>query len=88
MKRIVNLILVSALGGAMTLGSYKLLVEDDNTRSYQTNSQPTESFLPVSNTPNYGTNVDFTDAAEKTIHAVVHVKNVAVFSDTKKHLGV
>lgn len=79
MKRIVNLILVSALGGAMTLGSYKLLVEDDNTRSYQTNSQPTESFLPVSNTPNYGTNVDFTDAAEKTIHAVVHVKNVAVF---------
>ncbi len=79
MKRIVNLILVSALGGAMTLGSYKLLVEDDNTRSYKTNSQPTESFLPVSNTPNYGTNVDFTDAAEKTIHAVVHVKNVAVF---------
>jgi len=79
MKRIVNLILVSALGGAMTLGSYKLLVEDDNTRFYQTNSQPTESFLPVSNTPNYGTNVDFTDAAEKTIHAVVHVKNVAVF---------
>lgn len=79
MKRIVNLILVSALGGAMTLGSYKLLVEDDNTTSYQTNSQPTESFLPVSNTPNYGTNVDFTDAAEKTIHAVVHVKNVAVF---------
>lgn len=79
MKRIVNLILVSALGGAMTLGSYKLLVEDDNTTSYKVNSQPTESFLPVSNTPNYGTNVDFTDAAEKTIHAVVHVKNVAVF---------
>ena len=79
MKKITNLILASALGGAMTLGSYKLLVEDDNITSYENNSETTESFLPVSNTPNYGTNVDFTDAAEKTIHAVVHVKNVAVF---------
>ena len=79
MKKIANLILASALGGAMTLGSYKLLVEDDNITSYENNSETTESFLPVSNTPNYGTNVDFTDAAEKTIHAVVHVKNVAVF---------
>ncbi|TQI71484.1 Do/DeqQ family serine protease [Gramella sp. Hel_I_59] len=79
MKKIANLILASALGGAMTLGSYKLLVEDDNITSYENNSETTESFLPVSNTPNYGTNVDFTDAAEKTTHAVVHVKNVAVF---------
>ena len=79
MKKIANLILASALGGAMTLGSYKLLVEDDNTTSYENKSESAESFLPVSNTPNYGTNVDFTDAAEKTIHAVVHVKNVAVF---------
>ncbi|MFV8282510.1 trypsin-like peptidase domain-containing protein [Christiangramia marina] len=79
MKKIANLILASALGGAMTLGSYKLLVEDDNTASYENKSESAESFLPVSNTPNYGTNVDFTDAAEKTIHAVVHVKNVAVF---------
>tara|TARA_R100000655_G_scaffold108297_1_gene160012 strand:- start:1189 stop:2589 length:1401 start_codon:yes stop_codon:yes gene_type:complete len=79
MKKIANLILAAALGGAMTLGSYKLLVEDDNTASYENKSESAESFLPVSNTPNYGTNVDFTDAAEKTIHAVVHVKNVAVF---------
>ncbi|WP_298247846.1 trypsin-like peptidase domain-containing protein [uncultured Christiangramia sp.] len=79
MKKIANLILASALGGAMTLGSYKYLVEDDNTTSYENKSESAESFLPVSNTPIYGTNVDFTDAAEKTIHAVVHVKNVAVF---------
>ncbi|WP_298528773.1 trypsin-like peptidase domain-containing protein [uncultured Christiangramia sp.] len=79
MKKLANLILASALGGAMTLGSYKLLVQDDNTTSYENKSESAESFLPVSNTPNYGTNVDFTDAAEKTIHAVVHVKNVAVF---------
>lgn len=79
MKKIANLILASALGGAMTLGSYKLLVEDENITTYENNTEPAESFLPVSNTPNYGTNVDFTDAAEKTIHAVVHVKNVAVF---------
>jgi len=79
MRKIANLILASAIGGAMTLGSYKLLLEEDNTASYTTSVEETTGFLPVNTTPNYGTNVDFTDAAEKTIHAVVHVKNVAVF---------
>ncbi|WP_026915005.1 trypsin-like peptidase domain-containing protein [Christiangramia portivictoriae] len=79
MRKTANLILASALGGAMTLGSYKLFVEDQVSTTHVEDTTVAENFLPVSNTPNYGTNVDFTDAAEKTIHAVVHVKNVAVF---------
>jgi len=77
MKKLVTLIFVSILGGAVSLGSYKIFFEED---SEQFLSQETESsFIPVSNSNVYGTNVDFTEAAEKTVHAVVHVKNVAVF---------
>lgn len=77
MKKLVTLIFVSILGGAVSLGSYKIFFEED---SEQFLSQKTESsFIPVSNSNVYGTNVDFTEAAEKTVHAVVHVKNVAVF---------
>ena len=77
MKKIVTLIFVSILGGAVSLGSYKLFFEEE---SEQFLPQETKnSFVPVNNSNIYGTNVDFTEAAEKTVHAVVHVKNVAVF---------
>src|SRR5690606_22629697 len=40
--------------------------------------------LPVSyDSRIYGTNADFTEAAQKSIHGVVHVKNVAVFGPPK-----
>ena len=80
MRKIANLVLASALGGAMTLGSYKLFLEDDANNFMEKEMTSASSFLPVSNSNNiYGTNVDFTEAAENTVHAVVHVKNVAVF---------
>lgn len=80
MKKIAILVFVSILGGVFTLGSYKLFIEDEN-KGVSVIETPTQrSFLPVANTNNvYGTNADFTEAAEKTVHAVVHVKNVAVF---------
>lgn len=77
MKKIASLLLVSILGGAVTLGSYKLFLEEESEQFLPQETQ--NSFIPVSKTPNYGTNADFTEAAEKTVHAVVHVKNVAVF---------
>ena len=80
MKKIANLLFVSVLGGALTLGSYKLFFEDDQVQFYNSNNPSQESYFPVSNSNrSYGSNIDFTEAAEKTIHAVVHVKNVAVF---------
>ncbi|MBT8296065.1 MAG: S1C family serine protease, partial [Gramella sp.] len=80
MKKIATLLFVSILGGIITLGSYKLFIEEDSVRFLPEENSSQNSFLPVT-TPNrtYSSNADFTEAAEKTIHAVVHVKNVAVF---------
>jgi serine protease Do len=73
MKKFGSLVFVSLLSGAITLGAYKLFLEPNNTGKI------------TLATPNYAKNVnlgaentDFTAAAENTIHAVVHVKNVSV----------
>ncbi|MCP9199721.1 trypsin-like peptidase domain-containing protein [Gramella sp. GC03-9] len=80
MKKIATLLFVSILGGVLTLGSYKLFLEEEALQHQPQNITTSSNFLPVSNSGNiYGTNADFTEAAENTVHAVVHVKNVAVF---------
>ena len=73
MRKFGSLILVSLLSGSVTLGAYKLFLEPN-----------TASKITLAN-PNYAKNVslgaeniDFTTAAENTIHAVVHVKNKTV----------
>ncbi|MEZ4853817.1 Do family serine endopeptidase [Flavobacterium sp.] len=76
MKRLGNLLLVSLFSGAVTLGAYKLFFEP---KLHQTNGVATLA------TPNYTKNValgtetttDFTLAADKAVHSVVHVKNVS-----------
>lgn len=79
MKQISNLFLVSLLSGATTLGAYKLLF--DNNGYFSSNKNGITTLAPES----YGRqvalgaeNIDFTTAADKTIHSVVHVKNVSV----------
>lgn len=81
MKQFIKLLGVSILGGVLTLGSYKLIIDEDESFFEQSSiEQESSSFIPVSDSNNiYGTNADFTEAAEKTVHSVVHVKNVAVF---------
>tara|TARA_R110002049_G_scaffold306635_1_gene505461 strand:- start:37570 stop:38979 length:1410 start_codon:yes stop_codon:yes gene_type:complete len=84
MKKILTLILVSVLGGIMTLSAYKLFIENDNQMAFSNTETPTTSFLPTSNTNNalfkpYET-PDLTKAAENSIHSVVHVKNTAIVS--------
>ncbi len=79
MKNILKLIIVSALGGALTLGSYLIFFDNSNSGEV-TNETKMPNALPVSYK---GVNVaaaektDFTEIAEKTVHAVVHVKNVS-----------
>lgn len=75
MKRFGNLFLVSLLSGVTTLVAYKLLFESDWMQK--------KSVVTVA-PENYSTNVglgaeaiDFTEAADKTVHTVVHVKNVS-----------
>jgi Do/DeqQ family serine protease len=75
MKRVSSLFLVSLMSGAITLGAYKLFFEKNAGR----NSIVTEA--PTSYTKNVGLgaeNIDFTEAADKAVHTVVHVKNVSV----------
>ncbi|MBW1654906.1 trypsin-like peptidase domain-containing protein [Flavobacterium quisquiliarum] len=78
MKRFSALFLVSLLSGAITLGAYKLLFESNNSFFGKGNSVVT--LAPNSYGKNVGLGaetVDFTEAADKTIHTVVHVKNVS-----------
>ncbi len=75
MKRLSSLFLVSLLSGATTLGAYKLFIEGkDNRNSIVT--MASENY--AKNVGLSGEAVDFTAAAESTIHTVVHVKNVSV----------
>ena len=74
MKKISSLFLVSLFSGAITLGAYKVFFEKENKTGITTLA-----------TPNYSKSVgltsegmDFTLAAENTVHTVVHVKNVSV----------
>jgi serine protease Do len=78
MKKFSSLFLVSLLSGATTLGAYKLLFEGNG---YFSNDK--KGIVTVAS-ENYGRNVglsaeavDFTEAADKTVHSVVHVKNVS-----------
>ena len=82
MKQTVRLFLVALFAGAITLGGYKL-IEDKETIVF-TPQTTTPGFTPTNFTTNtYSAigakmNSDFTVAAEKTVHAVVHVKNITV----------
>ncbi|MDG1394643.1 MAG: trypsin-like peptidase domain-containing protein [Flavobacteriaceae bacterium] len=79
MKKFLTLVCVSALGGAMTLGAYKQFFEDSSSNKVSENPESNIA-IPVSLNANLkgGTNVDFTTAAEETVHSVVHVKNTTL----------
>ena len=75
MKRLSSLFLISLLSGATTLGAYKLFIEG------KSNRDSIVSMVPNNYAKNVGFSneaVDFTTAAENTVHTVVHVKNVSV----------
>ena len=75
MKRLSSLFLVSLLSGATTLGAYKLFIEGKDSRNSIVTMAPNNYSKNVGLA---GEAVDFTAAAENTVHTVVHVKNVSV----------
>lgn len=78
MKKFSTLFLVSLLSGVVTLGSYKLLFDNDGYFSNEKNSGVTVASDSYGKKVGLSSDVlDFTEAAEKTIHTVVHVKNVS-----------
>lgn len=78
MKKISTLFLVSLLSGVVTLGSYKLLFDTNGYFSKDKSGLVTMASNSFEKRVGLSTDVlDFTEAAEKTIHTVVHVKNVS-----------
>ena len=81
MKRLGGLFLVALLAGFTTLGTYKLFFENTVPESaLQSDSLPV---FETSNLPSFPAgagidDADFTLAAEKTVNAVVHVKNITI----------
>ena len=76
MKQTIRLFLVALFAGAITLGGYKLFETKDHI-SFQ--PEQSTNFIPTNfSAAAAEMNTDFTDAAEKTVHAVVHVKNMSV----------
>lgn len=77
MKQTVKLLSVALIAGAVTLGGYKLI--EDKQEKVVLNTPETTSFIPTTFTTGLTeTNIDFVEAAEKTVNAVVHVKNTMI----------
>lgn len=79
MKKLLTILGASALGGFVAIGIITNL-KASKFSIQKTNFSESPITFPVNYISNAsgGTNVDFTTAAEKTIHAVVHVKNTTM----------
>ncbi len=79
MKKTMQLIGVAVIAGVVSIGGYKML-EDKQTATPVSVIQENPTFIPTTytSTNSLSAGVDFTEAAEKTVHAVVHVKNKSI----------
>ena len=81
MKKILTLVAVSALGSLLTLGGYKLFIEEENKPIIEIAKPQLPNYVPTTYTNTVLTNTErpnLVEAANKTIDAVVHVKNTAI----------
>lgn len=74
MKKISVLFILAVMSGIVTLTAYKLLFESESKASF---SLATSSPTLTRNVGLSGEAIDFTEAAERTLNHVVHVKNVS-----------
>ena len=88
MKKFFGLLGMAILGGAITLGGYKIFFNDnvfiernvpEKIQTVQTNYSAT---YDGHSTAIGAASIDFTVAAEKSLNAVVHVKNTAIRTQT------
>ncbi|MGB1043022.1 MAG: trypsin-like peptidase domain-containing protein [Tenacibaculum sp.] len=81
MKKIFGTLGIAILGGVIALAGYKLAIEKP-TLIVEETLEPTLQTVRANYTPTMlntsSVPTDFTEAAEKTVNAVVHVKNTAV----------
>ena len=85
MKKTAKLLGIAVLGGVLTLGGYKVFLEKPQVVIERT-VEPSQNFLKANyiNADNLATSTptNFTEAAEKTVNSVVHVKNTAIRTQT------
>ncbi len=80
MKRTAQLFFIALLAGGVTLGAYKYFFENTAQLNFPENKETPFITTSLPSSPRgAGINeIDFTVAAEKTVNAVVHVKNMTV----------
>ena len=76
MKRFASFLMISVLSGVLTLAGYLLFIDEDNVLIEENTGIPAYTPVKMNSLPT-GTNADFTEAANESVNAVVHVKNVA-----------
>lgn len=86
MKKFFSLLGMAVLGGALTLGGYKMLFNDTVVieRTLPNSAQTVQTnFNTAYESPRLNAaTIDFTLAAEKTVNSVVHVKNTTIRTQT------
>jgi len=81
MKKFFNLFALMLFSAIITLSGYKLLFEDEKTIvQKEHHSIPFHHTTFTTNNATVANAIDFTEAAEKTVHSVVHVKNKTLTS--------
>jgi len=75
LKKVFFIFLIASIGGIVAIAGNKLLFDKEQTGLKQGGA--TDSFARLVNMPIDGSSIDFTVAAEKTIHGVVHIKTTS-----------
>ena len=82
MKKTITTLGIAILGGVITLAGYKAIIESPQKIVQVSEMQSPLKTIPTTYTPTVINSTsgptDFTEAAAKTVHAVVHVKNTAI----------
>ncbi|GGH00362.1 serine protease [Polaribacter pacificus] len=81
MKKTASLLGIAVLGGMITLGGYKYLFEKSPIvieKAAQTVLPTIQASFNPTNRAEASSSIDFTAAADRTVHAVVHVKNTSI----------
>lgn len=81
MKQSLRLFFVALFAGVITLGGYKLFLETNQVAEISKPTSP--SFIPTNFSSTITSSFDFTEAAEKTVNAVVHVKNKTIITQPR-----
>lgn len=75
MKKFASILMISVLSGILTLGGYILFIDEKPVFIQESSSIPAYTPVGMNSLP-ATSNADFTEAANRSVNAVVHVKNL------------